>query len=290
MPLRKIALLVNPNSRGVTRPAIEATAAFLAEQIETSLIWTTGPGDATIQAARLGVDPDTLVTACGGDGTVNEVLNGLPPQGVLGLLPAGTANVIARELGIPLTLREAAKTLLTGVVRPFDTGRWNDRRFFMVAGCEFDAHVAASVPRLPKQWLGQYAYHLESLRRYPFYQPPAIRVEIDGKETVVGAFVLIANLRRYGGGLFFASGARPDDGLLDLVAFRKLSPPFVLKGLLGAWTRRGVGTDVAHRRRGREFVLRAPRPIRAQLDGEVLAPVSEAHVTVEPASLRMVAP
>jgi diacylglycerol kinase (ATP) len=290
MPLRRIALVVNPHSRGVRRAAIEATAAFLAQHIDTSLVWTTGPGDATIQAARLGADPDTLVTACGGDGTVFEVLNGLPPQGVLGLLPAGTANVIARELGIPLAWREAAKALLTGAVRTFDTGRWNDRRFFMVAGCEFDAHVAAAVPRLPKRWLGQYAYHLETLRRYPTYAPPRLRVEIDGQTTVEGAFVLFANLRRYGGGLFFAQGARPDDGRLDLVALRRLSLPFLVKGLWGAWTRRGVGSDIAHRCQGRSFLLRSSRPVRVQLDGEVLEPVTEARITVEPASLRLVAP
>lgn len=290
MPLRRIVLLVNPNSRAVTRPAVEDAAALLARSVDTRIIWTTGPGEATRLAADLGTDPDTLVTACGGDGTFFETLNGLPPQGVIGLLPAGTANVIARELGIPLQLREAAKTLLTGAVRRFDTGRCNGRRFFMVAGCEFDAHVASSVPALPKKWLGQYAYHLESLCRYPRYDFPTLRVEVDGGPAVTGSFALVANLRRYGGGLFFAADARPDDGQLDLVLFRRMTVPFLLKGLWGAWTRRGVGSDVAWRLRGRQFRLQPPRPVRFQLDGEVLPPAAELQICVEPASLAMVTP
>jgi len=290
MPLKRIVVIANPNSRGVSPPELQETIRFLSKSVETRLVWTEAPGLATGLASEHGSDPDSLIVACGGDGTIFEVLNGLPARGVLGILPAGTANVIARELGMPLNLKDAAKALLSGTVRKLDTGRFNGKRFLMVAGLDFDAHIASSVPRIPKKLLGQWAYHLESLRCYPFYTCPKITVEIDGSETIEGVFALVANLRRYGGGLFFAQDARPDDGLLNLVLFKKLSLPYLIKALWGAWTRRGVDSKVAYRRLGKAFRIIPDRVVRGQLDGEILQPFSEATIEVEPAALAMVVP
>ncbi|HEY9072301.1 MAG TPA: YegS/Rv2252/BmrU family lipid kinase, partial [Candidatus Ozemobacteraceae bacterium] len=241
-------------------------------------------------AALHGADPDTLVAVCGGDGTLCEAANGLPAQGVLGLLPAGTANVVARELGIPIDIREAAKLLLTGTVQQLDTGAMNGRRFLMSAGFGFDAHVASHVPAFSKRLFGQYAFHLETLLRYPLYRPPRLSIVIDGRDAGTAAYLLCANIRRYGGNLFFAPSARPDDGLLDIVLFRDLSLRPLLKGLWGAKTGRGPPPESAWQVKARRIEIRSDEPVGVQLDGEVVGTVTAARIEARATDIRMVVP
>lgn len=319
MPLRRIILIANPRAGKRARGRFEEATAVLSRAIETQVIHTEGPGHATWLAWKHGADPDSLIAICGGDGTLNEALNGLPTTGTLGLLPAGTANVVARELGIPLDLREAAKTLLSGAVRLLDTGRvralegqaelrplapapvWvqrpadhrlpeGGRRFLMVAGFSYDAHVAARVPGAIKKALGKYAYHLQAICCYPFYRRPKLTLTTAEGGRFSGVFALIANLRRYGGDLFFAHQARFDDGLLDLVLFRGFSPREVLAGVGGAWLRRGVPESVADRVRSSWFELEADYAVPFQVDGEVFPEIRRVRIEAEPGALRMVVP
>lgn len=290
MSLRKVALIANPGARGRDPAGLRAAVDLLSEHIPTELFWTDRPGHATGLARLHGSDPDTLVAVCGGDGTLFEAIAEFPAGGVIGLLPAGTANVVAKELGIPLSLREAAKLLLTGTVQRLDTGRMNGRRFLMSAGFGFDAHVAGHVPARSKRLLGQYAFHLETALRYPFYKPPAIRVRVDGGAWRTGAYLLCANIRRYGGNLFFAPEARPDDGIIDLVLFENLSLRPMLKGLWGARTGQGPPPDAAGRMKGRHIEIECSEPVGVQLDGEVLPSVTRAVVEAGRADLAMVVP
>ena len=248
MPLKRIVVIANPKAGKRVGGALDGAVALLNTMVPTHIEFTRQAGHARQLASEFGQDPDNLVAVCGGDGTLNEALNGLPEQGVLGILPAGTANVVAREFGIPLNLIEAAKTLLTGAVRRIDVGFANDRRFLMVSGFGYDAHVAGQVPGFTKSLLGKYAYHLQACLNYPAYSVPSLKVQVDGEGAWhQGAFALIANLRRYGGDLFFADDARPDDGLLNLVLFRDLSPLSLLRGVGGAFRRVGVPETAAIR-------------------------------------------
>lgn len=290
MSLRRIALIANPGARGRDPAGLQSAVELLSKHVPTDLHWTEHPGHATELARRHGGDPDTLVAVCGGDGTLFEAIAEFPGTGVLGLLPAGTANVVAKELGIPLNLREAAKLLLTGTVQRLDTGLMNGRRFLMSAGFGFDAHIAAHVPARSKCLLGQYAFHLETILRYPFYRPPVLRVRVDGSETHTGAYLLCANLRRYGGDMFFAPAARPDDGLINLVLFGNLSLRPLLKGLWGAKTGRGPPPESALQLTGRRIEIECDGPVGVQLDGEVVPQVLKAVVEAGRADLAMVVP
>ncbi|HNV68290.1 MAG TPA: acylglycerol kinase family protein, partial [Candidatus Ozemobacteraceae bacterium] len=111
MPLRRVVVVANPRAGLRVGGALNEAIELLKRHVETQVEYTRHAGHAEQLARDLGADPDTLVAVCGGDGTLNEALNGIPSRGVLGLLPAGTANVVARELGIPLNLREAAKVV-----------------------------------------------------------------------------------------------------------------------------------------------------------------------------------
>jgi len=175
-------------------------------------------------------------------------------------------------------------------VRTLDVGTCNGRRFVMVAGFGYDAHVAGRVPAVTKQALGKYAYHLQAAYDYLMYKPPKLRVRIDSGEWIEGTFALVANLRRYGGDLFFAEDARADDGLLNLVLFRDFSACSILRGVGGAWLRRGVPETVAERRSGRVFQIQAEPCVPHQLDGEVLPAIGVAEIGVVPAGLNLIAP
>ena len=290
MPLKKIVILANLCSRTLDKVRLESAIQLVGSPIPVSVVFSEYSRHISSLAAEYGSDKDTLVAACGGDGAVFECLNGLSSSSTMGIIPAGTANAIAKELGIPTDYSDSVKALLTGAVTKIDTGRVGSKRFLMVAGFGFDAHVAANVPSVAKRTLGRLAYHFESLRRFPFYKAPELSIRIDGTQTVCGKYAIFANMRRYGGDLFFAPDARYDDGLIDLVLFRKFSPVDVIKGVAGAWSRKGVPADTAITVRGKRFELFSDQPTSFQLDGEVQSAVSSAEISVEPFALSIVIP
>jgi YegS/Rv2252/BmrU family lipid kinase len=290
MPLKRITIIANPRAGQKRQADLTAALELLNRHIPTELVITNHSGHATELARIHGEDPDTLVTTCGGDGTIFEALNGLPRQGVLGILPGGTANVVARELGIPLFFRDAVKTLLSGAVQTLDVGVFDDRKYLMVAGVGYDAHAAWAVPSWRKRMLGKYAYHLEAFLQFPGYQPPCVTVTVDGRETYEGQFAMIANMRRYGGDFFFAQDARYDDGLLDLVLIREVRFWNLVKAAWKAKKREGVPESLAYRLRGREFLVKCRPAIPFQLDGEVFSPITQAVVRVSPRAVRVVMP
>ncbi|MBF0502418.1 MAG: diacylglycerol kinase family lipid kinase [Candidatus Riflebacteria bacterium] len=289
MSLKRIIVIANPRAGKRASGNFDDAHRILSQCVETVCIKTEHPGHARELAAHHGKNSDTIIAVFGGDGTLNEAINGLPPSGILGLLPGGTANVVARELGIPLDLREAAKTLLSGTIHKLDTGRVNDRRYLITAGFGYDAHVAGRVPGFTKKLLGKYAYHLQAILDYPFYTPPRLTVTDDRGQRYTGEFALIANMRRYGGDLFFADSAAFDDGLLDLILFRRFDPGSIIRGIRKAFARQGVPETVADHCRSHSFLLESDRPVPFQIDGETYPPLRTARVTIDPASLRMMA-
>ncbi|MBI3038594.1 hypothetical protein HYY75_06010, partial [bacterium] len=244
MPLKNAVVIANPKA-GKTNPnSVLQAVCFLSKYLETRLLWTKGPGDSKKLAMKFGGDPDTLVVVSGGDGSINEAVNGIPNGGVLGILPNGTANVAAKEFGIPLKTAMAAKLLLTGTVRKIDIGSIFNRKFLLMAGLGFDAQVASTVSPTMKRFFGQYSYHFEVARRYFFYVPPKIILSVEGAAPVMGAFAIVSNVRRYGGDLFFSPNARPTDCLLDVLFFRDLSFRSFSKGVLAAWARREIPDEI----------------------------------------------
>jgi diacylglycerol kinase (ATP) len=161
---------------------------------------TEHPNHATELAARAG---NRLVVAAGGDGTVNEVLNGLSEGATLGILPLGTANVLARELGLPLDGEEACRRILEGEVSQVDFGVATDangveRRFACMAGIGFDAQVVGTVtPRL-KRILRGLAFAVTAFRVLFGNRFPNVEI-VDSDEVHVARFAIVANGHYYGG-------------------------------------------------------------------------------------------
>ena len=148
-----------------------------------------------------------LVVAAGGDGTINEVINGLATVPLpLAIAPLGTANVLAAEIGLATDPGAVAATIAWGEARPIALGLANGRRFVMMAGAGFDAHVVREVSVPLKRWLGKGAYVAASLHQLFVYPFPSYRVRVDGAEWRA-ASVIVANGRFYAGRHVAAPGA-----------------------------------------------------------------------------------
>ncbi len=159
---------------------------------------TNAPGHAESLAREIDTGADAVVVA-GGDGTINEVVNGLGPLAPpLGIIPLGTANVLALELGIGRTARRIAETIVNGERRDIAIGLVNGRRFVQMVGIGADAHIVANVSKQIKKYAGKGAYVLSGAIGLFTYRFPTFELEIDG-ERLSATTVIVSNGRYYGG-------------------------------------------------------------------------------------------
>ncbi|MFI4988697.1 MAG: diacylglycerol/lipid kinase family protein [Alphaproteobacteria bacterium] len=182
---------------------------------------TAARGDA--EAFARAADPRTcdLVVAAGGDGTINEVINGLRESAIpLALLPLGTANVLAAEIGLAGGARALAETIARGATRPVFLGSANGRRFALMIGVGFDARVVEGLDLRLKRALGKLAYGLAALGRLCRYRAERYQVEIDGVPFTAAALV-IAKGHYYGGRFVVAAHARLDEPRLHVALFER---------------------------------------------------------------------
>ena len=185
---------------------------------------TSAAGDARVMAREAVQEGFRTIVAAGGDGTVNEVANGVAGSGVrFGILPVGTMNVFSTELGIPQNnLRAAWEIIESGHVRELDLPVANQSFFVQLAGIGLDAEVVRQTTPESKKSLGPVSYLL-TLAQVAAVRPPPVIVEPDDSHRREGSFVLVGNGRLYGGPFVLFKDARPDDGLLDVLVFKNQS-------------------------------------------------------------------
>ena len=206
----------------------------------------------------------------GGDGTLNEVLNGLADPGHTPLLqlPAGTANVLAHELGFPREPVGTVAVLEQGRVRHIDMGVADGRRFLLMVGAGFDAEVIREIQSGRTGKLGYRGYVKPVLKVLEGYSPPDLEVRIDDGEPLRCEALVASNTRNYGGLFRLAGEARCDSGQLDVVLFERASIPHLLRFGLEA-----LLADIAQDRRvgylhATKLWIDSPDPVPLQLDGE----------------------
>ena len=221
------------------------------------------------EAARRG---ESMVVAAGGDGTIAEVANGLLGTSVrLGVVPLGTANVLAHELGLPFAPKSVAAALAFGRTCTLWPGQANGpdgaRLFVQMLGVGFDAYVVRNLPLPLKRALGKGAYVLQSIRELHRYRFPVIRMRIDDKETEA-ASVIISKGRLYGGRFRLAADAIPGDPGFSVVLFDHSGPAAAMMyGAALPLNLLGHAPGVRHIRARRiEFLQNEAIP--AQTDGD----------------------
>jgi diacylglycerol kinase (ATP) len=192
---------------------------------ETSAHATTGEGDA-IRAAKIAVERRfDIVVAAGGDGTLNEVVNGLAEQEYrpkLGVIPMGTTNDFARALQIPRDIEKAVDIIVKGDTLPVDIGRMNDRYFINIAGGGRLTELTYEVPSRLKTMMGQLAYYIKGIEMLPSIKATDLTIEYDGKLFEGEAMLfLIALTNSVGGFEKLAPDASINDGLFTLLILKK---------------------------------------------------------------------
>ena len=208
--IRNAVLIVNPTAGGgrAMRKLEEARRVFRKGGIETELQSTTAAGEATAMARRAVEESREMVIVCGGDGTVNEVVNGLACSQVpLAVLPAGTANVLAKELSLPWNLPRAAAKIVDAPYRRIALGlaipeksSWEPRYFLSVAGAGADGALVSAVRPEVKLKAGILAYWQEGLRQLTKYDFPLFRTSMAGNAIDIDAsLVIVGRTKHYGG-------------------------------------------------------------------------------------------
>jgi diacylglycerol kinase (ATP) len=208
--IRDALLIVNPTAgraRGLHSGALERARKVLARHgIDSEVAPTDGPGSAPELARRAVRERRELVIVCGGDGTLNEVVNGLAGSATpLALLPAGTANVFAKELGLPWNIERAASLIAGSKFRRIALGHVaaeglakGGRYFLSLAGAGPDGALVRSVKQSLKDRMGTVAFWLEGFRQLGAYRFPRFRIKVGG-EAVEATLVIAGRTKHYGG-------------------------------------------------------------------------------------------
>ena len=284
--------LVIVNRRGTrgSQPIDGALAVLAGAGITGSLTYVRSPRRIA-GMIRDAVGRFDIIIIGGGDGTLSAAADALIGTGlVLGILPMGNANDLARTLGIPFALIAAARVIAAGRTRPIDLGRVNGRHFFNVASVGLSVDIADRLTGEDKRRWGVLAYlrcSWEAVRAAKGFHADVI---CDGTGEAIEAIqIAVGNGRHYGGGMTIVDDATIDDGRLDLYA---LPPhPWWRLMALAPVLRRGTHRPLTavHSRHGAEIRIETKRPLPVNVDGEVITKTPAAFDVV-PAALRVFAP
>jgi diacylglycerol kinase (ATP) len=304
--LQNALLIHNPNAGhgGAKRRRMldEARRIFAASGIEVELAETKGPGDATQIAQHAAIEYRHLVIACGGDGTLNEVVNGLagPSNGhrvPLALLPAGTANIFAKELTLPWDIPSAARKLIRGNVvdialglaTPLDEPS-KQKYFLSVAGAGPDGMIVYTIDLELKARFGILAYWWQGAREVFRYKFPHFRVII-GDNRVDSSLVIVGRTKHYGGPFKITTLADLFEDKFEVMTVNTRSGFRYLSYLPTLWMGKLRGTDGVFFSKTDSLVCEplVQNPVYAQVDGEPLGRLP-VEFKIVPAALKLLVP
>lgn len=289
---RPIHLIINPHSGYGGRKLLiaELRAQIRQAGMELTEYTTRAPQDATDYARSI-VTRAAAAVVWGGDGTVNEVASALAGSDVPVLAcPAGTENLLAKQLKIPSSPRGIVDVLTNGQVVDCDVGQINDRNFLLIIGVGFDGEVVRRVTAMRTGHISHLSYFWPIWRTFWEHDFPRMRIEADGREIFNDfGLAFIGNISRYAVGLRICRDAMFDDGLLDLVVFTCQEQTALM--LHAAWTLLRVhplkGNVAYHQvRRAR---IETDKAVPSQVDGD-LGPNTPLDISVSPRRLKLLIP
>ena len=287
-----IHVIVNPRSGGGLKRRVLAEFCSLlrANGREVVEYRTTGPGDA-IDYAKSVADDVEAVIVWGGDGTIREVATALAGSKVPVLVcPAGTENLLAKELRIPSHPRRLVETLAAGRTDECDLGVVNGRAFMLIMGVGFDGEVVRRLATVRQGHITYLSYFWPIWRTFWEHDFPRMRIVADGEEVFNDyGLAFVGNISRYAVGLRICSEAVYDDGLLDLVVFSCQERTALV--LHAAWTllrRHPLKGNVIYRQ-FRQARIETDQPVPSQTDGDV-GPNTPLDISVHPGKLRLLVP
>ena len=232
---------------------------------------TSRSGEAEALARHAVAEGFGKIVAAGGDGTINEIVNGIAGKNVaLGLLPLGTMNVFASELGLPANdLSRCWEIIRENRIRPVDLPSANGKHFVQLGGVGLDAQAVKETSRAFKRNFGPLSYMI-SAAQIASRAPPRLRIESENAVTEEGSFVLVGNGRLYGGRFPFFKQAVIDDGLLDVVVFKRLNYIEIIRYLQNVIFTPQITSPEVEYFQTRRLRVSSDENVPVEIDGELI--------------------
>jgi diacylglycerol kinase (ATP) len=288
-----IAIIINPiaggrsESVGARVDLARRVAAESGEAADVVVTEARGHARALAEAARS--NGARVIVAWGGDGTVNEIacavaFSDLP----IGIVPGGSGNGLARELGLHPKPHAALRTALNGKPRPIDVGEISNRLFVNLAGIGFDAHVAACFNAGGSRLRGARGYVWQTARALIRYRRRQYRLVVGGQSTAVQAlFIVVANGTQFGNGMLIAPGARVDDGALDVVVIEERSRAATICRVPWLLCRLVDRVPEWSSRRTPDIAIACDEPMMFHVDGETVQGGTRLDARIHPGALKV---
>ncbi len=286
---QRYPVIFNPKAR--SQKGARVLRFLMGHANRFALYATNHAGEAQELAARFAAAGEPVVIAAGGDGTLNEVVSGLAGSNtILGILPAGTMNVFAREMGIPCDSLERAFGIIEhGLIREVDLFEANGSPFVQMAGVGFDAQVIEETTWESKKKLGPLAYLLAAVKVLG-EKPPEMEIILADGRRETGVAVLAGNGSLYGGQFKFFRNANNQDSKLDVLIYKESGYRLVLDSLRGLAL---GGIDLMQSTsyfQTESFTVTADRDVPVEVDGEWIGRFREVRFKETPHHLRVLAP
>ncbi len=289
---KKILFIVNPISGGKNKKRIpELIDKYLSKSIFEYRISFTERVEHGFMLAKAAVkDGFEIVVAVGGDGTVNEVAKALIKTDImLGIIPFGSGNGLARSLNIPLKISKAISIINDLQSDIIDAASFNEDFFFNVAGTGFDAHISQSFAT--NKTRGLFGYVGTTFRELRRYKPSDYKINLDGKELLRKAFILsIANSAQYGNGAYIAPRADVKDGLLDLIVVKPITwynMPFAVSKM---FTKKAENSKYVEMFQAKKITIERNVEAPIHLDGEPKMGERIISIEVIPLAIKVIIP
>jgi len=273
--MKKARIIYNPTSG---RESFKKELPNVLERLEvagyeTSAHATTSEGDAT-EAAKTAVEREfDLIVAAGGDGTINEVINGMAEQEhrpKLGIIPTGTTNDFARALHIPRSIEKAVDVIVDGSPKALDIGKVNEQYFMNIAGGGKLTELTYEVPSKLKTMIGQLAYYVKGIEMLPSLKPTPAKITCDGEVLIDEDIMLflIANTNSVGGFEKLAPDAAMDDGYFDVIILRKTNLADFIRLVTLALRGIHLEDDLIIYRHAKDIEVTTDEKMQLNIDGE----------------------
>lgn len=259
--------------------------------LDFEIVLTKQPKEA-INLAKKAAKKFEVVVAVGGDGTVNEVANGLVgSQAVLGILPIGSGNDFSKQVGYKKGLKKDLEILLEGRTKSVDVGRVNDQYYFINGlGVGFDGEVATRVRSFMRFSKGFLAYLLAVLRTLATYKFHRVKIILDNDQVIEREILLVAtcNGTTYGGGFNVAPSARIDDGIFTICLIDKLGRFYALRSIPKIMKGTHLKLPEVHMYTSKHVIIESESDLYAQVDGEILPLAKKFVVKILPGQIKVI--
>lgn len=287
----RIKFIGNPKAGKEVIERIKRCEDFLRKSGTEVQTFITGKrGDAEAWAREATSEGIDRIVVGGGDGTINEVINGISGSSIpVGIIPLGVSNVLALELGIPINIEKASDVAVTGKVKTVPLGLSNGRYFFLMAGVGFDAEVVCRLDLRLKRYLGKLAYILTGVKVILNYKPSPVEIITDSGEVFTGYSAIVAKSKFYGGRFSVTPDAGIEKEELDLCLFQKGRRRDIIRYVLGILTGYHLSFKDVLYKKVSGLKISSEGQVPVQIDGDCFG-VLPLDISIKPNMVRLMSP